>query len=335
MPLPPALRFQPIRRPQANQKKVTKPVFPKTIASASTATTSENRDAAATTARADTPPDNTKPPAGAVPRSTLADWAGGDDDDAYLWGGAGAGEKRQRGGRKAAKKRRREQEQRQRAGQQTDWDEIYDPSRPTNVDEYLRSDERVREVQEWKAVLYAHRRRDRLAGRRGSGSSYGESDEDSEAEQRPAMGSKCTRPAVPSGEYQMAFRIADGSSLAAFCRPVRTAAVLLLRATTSIPLSTASSWLTRRGACARRRYRRRCLRTTARPLRHGHASSTTLSRHAHAAAAAAPSSPISTTCTSRGRRDHLPRASPLRSTAAPSATTRRNGYRSSGRRRRR
>ncbi|KAK6843519.1 hypothetical protein PG987_004379 [Apiospora arundinis] len=37
-------------------------------------------------------------------------------------------------------------------------DEIYDPSRPTNVDEYLRSDERIREVQEWKALLYRHKR---------------------------------------------------------------------------------------------------------------------------------------------------------------------------------
>jgi hypothetical protein len=41
---------------------------------------------------------------------------------------------------------------------ETDWDELYDPARPTNVEEYLRSEERVREVRDWKAVLYALRR---------------------------------------------------------------------------------------------------------------------------------------------------------------------------------
>lgn len=93
--------------------------------------------------------------------------------------GTGATEKRQRGGRKAKKKKQQKQGDNQR--QETDWDEIYDPSRPTNVEEYMRSDERIREVQEWKAVLYAHRRR-----RRGSS----ESDEDSDGDERPAMGSE-------------------------------------------------------------------------------------------------------------------------------------------------
>lgn len=93
--------------------------------------------------------------------------------------GTAATEKRQRGGRKAKKKKQQKQGDNQR--QETDWDEIYDPSRPTNVDEYMRSDERIREVQEWKAVLYAHRRR-----RRGSS----ESDEDSDGDERPAMGSE-------------------------------------------------------------------------------------------------------------------------------------------------
>lgn len=93
--------------------------------------------------------------------------------------GTAATEKRQRGGRKAKKKKLQRQGDSQR--QETDWDEIYDPSRPTNVDEYMRSDERIREVQEWKAVLYAHRRR-----RRGSS----ESDDDSDGDERPAMGSE-------------------------------------------------------------------------------------------------------------------------------------------------
>lgn len=61
------------------------------------------------------------------------------------------------------------------------------------MDEYLRSDERIREVQEWKAVLYAHRRRDRR-GRYGGGDDDEEdvSEEDSEVEGRSGLGSEYT-----------------------------------------------------------------------------------------------------------------------------------------------
>ena len=37
------------------------------------------------------------------------------------------------------------------------WDDIYDPSRPNNYEEYKHSDEKLREVREWKDRLYAHR----------------------------------------------------------------------------------------------------------------------------------------------------------------------------------
>ena len=37
------------------------------------------------------------------------------------------------------------------------WDDIYDPSRPNNYEEYKNSDEKIREVREWKDRLYAHR----------------------------------------------------------------------------------------------------------------------------------------------------------------------------------
>ncbi|KAJ4401239.1 hypothetical protein N0V82_010881 [Gnomoniopsis sp. IMI 355080] len=154
----PALRFQPIRRPQVTQKKPTKPTsFPKSIPAApysSSTTTTIDATAAATAPGAATavPPATTGTPPPQQQRSTLADWAATRDDDEFLYA---AQEKRQRGGRKAAKKRKRQTEQQR----ETDWDEIYDPARPTNVDEYLRSEERVREVQEWKAVLYAHRKR--------------------------------------------------------------------------------------------------------------------------------------------------------------------------------
>ncbi|EAQ85739.1 hypothetical protein CHGG_06992 [Chaetomium globosum CBS 148.51] len=104
-------------------------------------------------------------------RSTLADWAATEDDEyEYGYGGpAGGGDKRQRGGRRKKKKNRNNNNNEDAARRETDWDELYDPARPTNVEEYLRSEDRVREVREWKAVLYAHRRRGRHGGGGGRG----------------------------------------------------------------------------------------------------------------------------------------------------------------------
>jgi splicing factor 45 len=42
-----------------------------------------------------------------------------------------------------------------------DWDDIYDPSRPNSYEEYKGSEEKVREVREWKDLLYRHRMRRR------------------------------------------------------------------------------------------------------------------------------------------------------------------------------
>jgi len=66
--------------------------------------------------------------------------------------GGTAGEKRQRGGRKRRKKNKEEYVVAQ------DWDDIYDPTRPNSYEEYKNSDEKVREVTEWKDRLYAHRK---------------------------------------------------------------------------------------------------------------------------------------------------------------------------------
>ncbi|RGP81672.1 hypothetical protein FLONG3_159 [Fusarium longipes] len=123
----PALRFQPIRRPQVKQTKP-KPAFPKPAGPKRIP--------------------NAAPPVPTQAKTTLADWAATEEDEwAY-----GMGEKRQRGGRK--KKRRRQQED-----VETNWDDIYDPARPTNVEEYLHSDEKVQEVRDWKALLYRHRQK--------------------------------------------------------------------------------------------------------------------------------------------------------------------------------
>lgn len=138
----PALRFQPIRRPPVKQPK-TKATFPKAITTSKTlgtvevlSSSSAGLGSAAATATA-------APPT----KSSLADWAATEADEWRY----GVGEKRQRGGRKKKKRP-------QHMPAETDWDEIYDPARPTNVEEYLKSDEKINEVREWKALLYRHRK---------------------------------------------------------------------------------------------------------------------------------------------------------------------------------
>lgn len=135
-PLDPSLRFQPIRRPPAKSSKPAKPKpsFPPATA--------------ATTASSAASPSNVATAAAPQQKTSLADWAATQEDE---WRYS-VEEKRQRGGRKKKKKRHQVQVE-------TDWDDIYDPARPTNVDEYLKSDERIDEVREWKALLYRHRRR--------------------------------------------------------------------------------------------------------------------------------------------------------------------------------
>ncbi|KAL7959878.1 hypothetical protein V8C34DRAFT_278336 [Trichoderma compactum] len=133
-PLNPALQFQPIRRPQVKQPKA-KLTFPKAIPR--TAPTTASATTTTTTGATQSIPH----------QSTLADWAVTEEDE-WMYG---VGEKRQRGGRKKKKKRQEQFE--------IDWDEMYDPSRPTNVDEFLKSEEKVEEVREWKGLLYRHRKR--------------------------------------------------------------------------------------------------------------------------------------------------------------------------------
>ncbi|KAI0509432.1 hypothetical protein F5B22DRAFT_617013, partial [Xylaria bambusicola] len=143
-PVGSALRFQPHQQIRRPQQKIQKPkaAFPKVLPTAS------NTTSAAASANAEVRAQNA---ANTAPvKSSLADWAANEDDE-YMYG---TGEKRPRGGRRKKKKKL------EAMPMETDWDEIYDPSRPTNVDEYLRSDEKIREVQEWKALLYKHRRRD-------------------------------------------------------------------------------------------------------------------------------------------------------------------------------
>lgn len=195
--------------------------------------------------------------------------------------GTAATEKRQRGGRKAKKKKQQKQGDNQR--QETDWDEIYDPSRPTNVEEYMKSDERIREVQEWKAVLYAHRRR-----RRGSS----DSDEDSDGDERPAMGSELVH------EQSEGYNVANMTGPNRSIRPSRR---LLLRTAANVTSSGLASCCCRHRA--RRRNRRRCLRPPSRAARTGRGAASSTPRSIFR--------PSSTAITTTRNRDHLSRPYPL------------------------
>ncbi|KAK3325785.1 hypothetical protein B0H66DRAFT_138374 [Apodospora peruviana] len=177
-PVNPALMFQPIRRPQQKQQNKPKAALPQAFTVAAPAATNGGNDVVPTARQG--------PPVAPQQRSTLADWAATEDDE-YLYGSGGGGAQHQhrRGGRRKKKKT-------DEGPRETNWDDMYDPTRPTNVEEYLRSDERWREVTEWKDVLYAHRRKKRR-------SSYGDSNTGSdEEEDRRPMGNQFAPPAALS-----------------------------------------------------------------------------------------------------------------------------------------
>ncbi|KAK2817684.1 hypothetical protein FQN49_007962, partial [Arthroderma sp. PD_2] len=136
------LRFQPTKRPQLPAQRLkAKPGIskPPVAGSASPAVPVPDQGTA-------NPSVATGRPAG---KSTLADWAATADDDDV--NGFYGGEKRQRGGRKKRKKNYEAEVVIQ------NWDDIYDPTRPNSYEAYKHSEEKIREVKEWKDRLYAHR----------------------------------------------------------------------------------------------------------------------------------------------------------------------------------
>ena len=158
-----ALRFQPTKRPQLSAQKEKAQRLAQAQAKAAAVA------AALVSGVKKAAPADPVPETQSVPKTTAADWTNDADDDDYY----AASSKRERGGRKKRKKNKQDEPVIQ------DWDDIYDPSRPNNYEEYRHSDEKIREVREWKDRLYAHRRNRRQP-------SYSESDED----QRPKLNSK-------------------------------------------------------------------------------------------------------------------------------------------------
>jgi splicing factor 45 len=147
-----SLRFQPTKRPQiAAQKAKAKAIaskfaLPPTAKSATPPLPATEREPPVQDQASAPPPPPTK--------TTIADWTTVAADDENV-NDFFAGEKRARGGRKKRKKNRAPEEVVQ------NWDDIYDPSRPNNYEDYKNSEEKIREVREWKDCLYAHRMRKR------------------------------------------------------------------------------------------------------------------------------------------------------------------------------
>lgn len=131
-----SLRFQPIRRPQ--QSAAAAKAKAKAIASKFSAA-----PAPAPPAPSEHPQEVPQP---APPKTTIDDWTATPDEDVWF-----EREKRPRGGRKKRKKNN------QAAVVEQNWDDIYDPSRPTNYEEYKHSEEKILEVRDWKDLLYRHR----------------------------------------------------------------------------------------------------------------------------------------------------------------------------------
>ncbi|KHJ34079.1 putative g-patch dna repair protein [Erysiphe necator] len=141
---PAALRFQPTKRPHLAQKSKPKSSITKT-------NTLESRGLGNITSQVTLSTSISNPTK--IVKTSLADWTNDRDEDAYY-----GTEKRQRGGRRK-KKKNKENVPIQ------DWDDIYDPNRPNNFEEYQNSDEKLREVREWKDRLYAHREAKRSVDR--------------------------------------------------------------------------------------------------------------------------------------------------------------------------
>ncbi|KAI9893328.1 MAG: hypothetical protein M1814_000458 [Vezdaea aestivalis] len=131
-----ALRFQPnFRRPQPNSNQRSKAKAP--VVKPVTAVSALDLKPVAETSQ--------KPSS-----NNLARWTSLDDDDDVNGFYA---DKPQRGGRKKRKKNKQDSA----AIIRQDWDDIYDPARPNNYEEFKNSEERYRDIRDWKDRLYAHR----------------------------------------------------------------------------------------------------------------------------------------------------------------------------------
>ena len=123
-------------------------------------TTTETATAAATAT-------TTIEPARPVVKTSLNDWAhtGNSDDDVN---GFYASKEKERDRRRKKRRKNKEAE-----FEPVDWDDIYDPARPNNYEEYRDGDEKIREMDEWRDRLYGKK-----YGRDRTRSDEGDSEDD-------------------------------------------------------------------------------------------------------------------------------------------------------------
>jgi splicing factor 45 len=127
-----ALRFQPPKRTQLGaQKPKPKFAFAKAVAQANAAK-----------------PDNSD---AAPKKRTLAEWATRNEDDEFLE------DEMERRKEENKQKRKKKKKKVVEAPVPQNWDDVYDPMRPNSYEEYMKSEERIDEIREWKDRLYAHR----------------------------------------------------------------------------------------------------------------------------------------------------------------------------------
>ncbi|PUU74042.1 hypothetical protein B9Z19DRAFT_1033850, partial [Tuber borchii] len=180
-----ALRFQPtLKRPtganaKGKGKNVRKPGVSATMAAAA-GVTAGTADAGADTAGGGGGggPGLGGGVARPIVKTTIEDWTGDADDDVN--GFYANNRDQRRAGRKKRKKNR------DTPPPPTNWDDVYDPSRPNSYDEYKDSDEKIRELEDWRDRVLPRRRRD----------SYdSEEDERERDRDRPGLGNRFAPPA--------------------------------------------------------------------------------------------------------------------------------------------
>ena len=145
-----SLQFQPIRRPQASQQQQRNK--PKTTGSSAHKFSSSTVSASAAFSGADKTVISSTPVQQPHARTTnFSDWVGDNDEDFQYQ------EKRERGGKRSKNKKKRAKGEPTRIW---DWDDIYDPTQPSVYADYKGSEEQMREVRDWKARLYYHKRKE-------------------------------------------------------------------------------------------------------------------------------------------------------------------------------
>lgn len=116
-----------------------------------------------------------------ITKTTLEDWTGGDDDVNGFY--SGSSKQHHRGSNTTGSSKKRRKKARDTPPPPTNWDDVYDPSRPNSYEEYREGDEKVREMQDWRERVYG-RRHDRQR----DDSWGGDSDEEDGAYKAAAAG---------------------------------------------------------------------------------------------------------------------------------------------------